>query len=136
MSGIGRRSFLTLLGGAAAAWPLAARAQQAGGTRWIGLLISGAANDLARRANGAAFQETLANLGWIEDRTLLIERRFGADYPDRFRAYAAELVSLASDVIVANSGAVAGAVQQQTKTIPIVFTGAGDPVANAAVRIA
>jgi putative ABC transport system substrate-binding protein len=129
-----RRDFISLLGGAAA-WPTAARAQeQLGRVRQIGLLISGAENDLARRANRAAFQEALAKLGWIEGSNLRIDRRFGVDDPDRFRAYAAELVSLGPDVIVTDSGAATRTMQQHTQTIPIVFTGAGDPVANNLLR--
>ena len=79
-----RREFITILGGAAAAWPLAARAQQDGRVRRIGWLISGAENDLARRANGAALQEALAKLGWIEGRNLRIDRRFVRMIPTVF----------------------------------------------------
>jgi putative ABC transport system substrate-binding protein len=129
-----RREFLTLLGGAAAAWPLAAGAQQDGRVRRLGLLSGNAENDLGWPANWAALREGLAKLGWIEGRNLRIDHRFAAGDLNRMRAHAAELVSLAPDVIVTNTGAATRMVQQQTKTIPIVFTTAGDPVANDLMR--
>ena len=97
--------------------------------RRLGWLIGGAENDLAGRANRAALQEALAKLGWIEGRNLRIDRRFGAGDPDRIRAYAAELVGLAPDVIVTAAGPAIRAAQQQTQTIPIIFTAGGDAVA-------
>jgi putative ABC transport system substrate-binding protein len=129
-----RREFISLLGGAAAAWPLAARAQQDGRVRRVGLLSGGAENDPTWPGNVAALREGLAKLGWIEGRNLRIDFRFSAGEPDRMRAYAAELVSLAPDLIVTNTGAATRTAQQQTTTIPIVFTGGGDPVANDLVR--
>jgi putative ABC transport system substrate-binding protein len=131
---IRRREFITLLGTAAAAWPLAARAQQVGGMRRLGWLIAGAENDLGGRATRTALQEALAKLGWIEGRNLRIDLRFGAGDPVRIRAYAAELVGLAPDVMVTGSGAPTIALQQQTQTIPIVFTGGADAVAAGLVR--
>jgi putative ABC transport system substrate-binding protein len=133
-----RREFITLLGGAAAApamlWPRAARAQRGERVRRIGWLIGGAENDLGARASRAALQEALAKLGWIEGRNLRIDLRFGAGDPDRIRAYAAELVGLAPDVIVTSGGAAMGAVQLRTQTIPIVFTAGPDAVAAGLVR--
>jgi putative tryptophan/tyrosine transport system substrate-binding protein len=128
-----RREFITLLGGAAAAWPHSARAQQDGGMRRIGWLIGGAENDRARQANLGALQESLAKLGWNEGRNLRIDLRWGDDV-NRLDAYATELVRLAPDVIVTNGGTAIRALQQQTKTIPIVFTGGPDPVATGLVR--
>ncbi|HEY4405782.1 MAG TPA: ABC transporter substrate-binding protein [Xanthobacteraceae bacterium] len=127
-----RRDFITLVGGAAA-WPLAARAQGER-MRRLGVLAGGAENDPGSPAATAALWEGLAKLGWIEGRNLRIDFRFGAGELDRIRADAAELVSLAPDVIVANSAAATKAAQQQTQTIPIVFTAGGDAAVNGLVR--
>jgi putative ABC transport system substrate-binding protein len=129
-----RREFITLFGSAAAAWPLAARAQQDSRMRRIGWLISGAETDLGAVANKAALQEALGRFGWIEGRNLRIDLRFGTGDPDRIRASAAELVGLAPEVVVTNSGATTRAVQQQTQTIPIVFTAGGDPATDGLVQ--
>ena len=128
-----RREFVAGLA-SAAAWPLRAGAQRAVGPRRIGWLIGGAENDQASGANRAALQDALARLGWIEGRNLRIDIRFGASDPDRIRAYAAELVGLMPDVLLANSGAPTRALQQRTLTIPIVFTAGGDPVVDRLVR--
>jgi putative tryptophan/tyrosine transport system substrate-binding protein len=127
-----RREFIAGLG-SAAAWPLAARAQQADRVRRVGVLAGAAENDQGYQASIAAFREGLAKLGWVEGRNLRIELRFGAADADRFRAYAAELVSLAPDVIVAEGGAPTRALQQQTQTIPIVISPGGDVLANGLV---
>jgi putative ABC transport system substrate-binding protein len=129
-----RRSVLSLLGTSAAAWPLAARAQQDGRVRRIALLIGGAENDRDQQAYLGALREGLAKLGWIEGRNLRIDLRFGAGDPDAIRAYAAELAGLTPEVIVTNTGATTRAAQQQTQTIPIVFTAAGDAVAAGYLR--
>src|SRR6516165_2357231 len=94
-----RRAFISLLGGAAA-WPMAARAQQDGRVRRIGVLAGGTEDDSATRANLTALREGLAKLGWIEGRNLRIDLRFTGSDPDRLRTYAVELVSLAPDVMV------------------------------------
>jgi len=133
MTRLRRREFITLLGGAVMAWPLAVRAQQDGRVRRIGWLIGGAENDLGSQATRAALQEAMAKLGWIEGRNLRIDLRW-ADDPNRMDAHAKELVGLAPDVMVTGSGAATRAVQQQTQTVPIVFTAAGDPVANGLLR--
>jgi len=131
-----RREFITLLGGAAAAaWPLAARAQQGERMRRVGVLMAGAEGDPDQKANLAVLWEGLAKLGWVEGRILRFDVRFGAGDLARIRASAAELVGLAPEVIVvAGTTAATIAVQQQTKTIPIVFTQGGDPVVNGLVR--
>jgi len=129
-----RRHFITLLGGAAAAWPLAGRAQQVERVRRIGWLIGRSEKDPISQANRTAFQEALAKLGWIEGRNLRIDIRFAADDPDHIRAYAMEFVGLAPDVIVTSAAFATRAVQQQTQTIPIVFIGGGDPAAIGLVR--
>jgi putative ABC transport system substrate-binding protein len=122
-----RRKFITLLGGAAAAWPLAAGAQQPDRMRRIGMLWVTVETDPRSQANLAALRDGLAKLGWIEGRTLRTDVRWSLDN-DRLRAYAAELVSLKPDVILTfgNRGLIA--VLQQTRSIPIVFTGTSDPV--------
>jgi ABC-type uncharacterized transport system substrate-binding protein len=116
-----RRDFIILLGGAAA-WPLAARAQPVERTRRVGVLIGGAASDPRSQRYAMAFREELAKLGWVEDRNLRIDLRFAVD-SDQGQASAAELVSLAPDVIHVSTGAPTRAVRRQTQTIPIVFTG-------------
>jgi putative ABC transport system substrate-binding protein len=124
-----RREFITLLGGAAA-WPLAARAQQAERVRRIGILTRGAETDRVVQAQLGALREELAKLGWIEGRNTRFEIRLSDDDPDRLRAHADELVRLAPDVIAAGSRPATLAVLQQTRTIPIVFSNIGDPVAG------
>jgi putative ABC transport system substrate-binding protein len=121
-----RREFITLLCGGAAALPLAARAQQAERVRGIGWLDAGAEGDDLSRRSRAVLGEALAALGWVEGRNLRIDRRFGTGDANRIRAAAAELVSLAPDLIVASGAAVTRATQMATQTIPIVFTGGGD----------
>jgi putative ABC transport system substrate-binding protein len=131
-----RRSFITLLGGAAAAWPLAARAQQSGRVRRVGVLMGGATEgDALPRANLALLRDELARLGWMEGRNLRIDVRFAASDLTRIRAYSAELVSLAPDVLVVTPPTIATiAMQQQTQTIPIVFTAGGDPVVSGVMQ--
>jgi putative ABC transport system substrate-binding protein len=118
-----RRELITLIGGAAA-WPLAARAQQGQRVRRIGILLRGDPTD--RILQG----DWLAKLGWIEGRNVRFDRRFSADDPDRLRALADELVRLAPDVIVVVSLPATRLVLQRTRTIPIVFSNVGDPVAG------
>ncbi len=122
-----RREFITLLGGAAAAWPLAARAQQPNGVRRIGVLIALAESDPEAQARAAAFRDGLQKLGWTEGHNIRIDYRWAAD-ADHLLAYAAELVGLAPDVIVGNSSALVAALQRATGTIPIVFAQVADPV--------
>jgi putative ABC transport system substrate-binding protein len=128
-----RRDFITLLGGAAAGWPLAARAQQTERVRHIGMLLGGT-DDQVTQTRLTALRQGLEGLGWIEGRNVRIDIRFGEGDPNRFRAYAKELISLASEVIVTGSAQATRAVQQQTQTIPIVITGVGDPVTNGIVK--
>ncbi len=127
-----RREFITLLGGAAAAWPVASWAQPER-MRRIAWLSTNTENDLLSQGHSAAFREGLAKLGWIEGRNLHIDFRWGDDF-NRLGAHAAELVSLAPEVIVTSGGAATRAVQPQTHAIPIVFTAAGDPVSDGLVR--
>jgi putative ABC transport system substrate-binding protein len=111
-----------------------ARAQQGEGARHIGVLAGSSEDDPVMQANLAALREGLAKLGWIEGRNLRIDLRFTGGEPARERAAAVELVSLASEVIVTASRPDTTAVQEQTKTIPIVFTAGGDPVTYGLLR--
>jgi ABC-type uncharacterized transport system substrate-binding protein len=123
-----RREFITLLGGTAATWPLAARAQQGERMRRIGVLMNLAADDADGQARMAAFLQGLAQLGWSEGRNLRIDTRWGEGDADRARRYAAELVALAPDVILASGGSVLAPLLQATRAVPIVFTIVADPV--------
>jgi putative tryptophan/tyrosine transport system substrate-binding protein len=125
-----RRDFITLLGGAAAAWPIAARAQQTERVRWIGMMLAGPESDPAWQANAAAFREALDRLGWKVGRNLAIEYRWRMNDVERTRAAAADLLALTPDVIVANGSPAVRALQQATRTIPIVFTIVNEPVAQ------
>ena len=116
-----RREFITLLGGAAAAWPLAARAQQRERMRRIGVFIDLAEGDPEGQARVAALKRGLQDLGWIEGRNLRIESRWAAGEAARMRPLAEELVSLAPEVIVSSGAPTLAALQQATRTIPLVF---------------
>jgi putative ABC transport system substrate-binding protein len=128
MSNMGRREFVALLGGAAAAWPLAARAQQPDQTRRIGVLMGYAESDLEAQAWIRAFAQGFKELGWIVGHNVSIDYRFGAGDADRMRAYAEELVGLTPAVILAHTSPVMAALQQATRTIPIVFVDVFAPV--------
>jgi len=123
-----RREVITLLGVAAAAWPLAARAQQAAKLPTIGYL--GATSPAAEGQRIAAFTQRLRELGWIEGRNVTIEHRWGEGRTERFAELAAEFVQLKVDVIVTYGTAAVAAAKQATSVIPIVFPVAGDPVAS------
>jgi ABC-type uncharacterized transport system substrate-binding protein len=123
-----RRQFIALLGGGAAAWPLAARAQQGERVRRIGVLVSIAPDDPEAQARVAAFIHELQQLGWADGRNLRIDIRWGAGDAERIRRYAAELVALAPNAILAVGGGAVGPLLQTTRTVPIVFTLTPDPV--------
>ena len=123
-----RREFITLLGGAALAWPRAARAQHADRMRRIGVLESRAADDPEGQARLAVFAQALQELGWTGGRNVRIDYRSAAANADRFRTYAAELVAFAPDVILASASASVTALQQTTRSVPIVFVNVIDPV--------
>jgi putative tryptophan/tyrosine transport system substrate-binding protein len=125
---VNRRGFITLLGAAAAAWPLVARAQQAERMRRVGVLMPSAADDPEFQARITAFLQGLAQLGWLDGRNVRIDTRWGGADADRIRKYAAELVALAPDVILANSSAAVAPLLQATRSVPIVFTTVADPV--------
>jgi len=129
MSDIRRRQFITLLGGAAAAWPLAARAQQPPErVRRIGVLMNLAGDDPESPIRVAAFAQGLQELGWTVGRNVRIDTRWAASNVDRIRKHAAELLALAPDVILATSSPTVVALQQATRSVPIVFVNVADPV--------
>ena len=124
-----RRDFITLLGGAAASWPLAARAQQVERMRRIGILAGGVgADDPDAQARHAAFLQGLQQLGWIDGRNVRIDTRWSATNADAIRKHAVELAALAPDVIVASGTSAVGPLLQATRTVSIVFVGVTDPV--------
>jgi putative tryptophan/tyrosine transport system substrate-binding protein len=123
-----RRDFITRIGAATAAWPRAARAQQTAGLRRIGVLVSAVEGDPKQLEYITAFAQGLAELGWTVGRNVRIEYRWGAGDLDRFRRYAAELVALSPDVVLASAGSIVGAFQQASRTVPIVFVTTIDPV--------
>src|SRR6478736_6324736 len=126
---IGRRKFLaTLLGGTAAAWPLAARAQQSERVRRIGVLMNTISDDAEGQARLAAFHQGLQQLGWTVGHNVRIDYRWAAGDADRHRRYAAELVALAPDIILASASTSTMSLQQLTRTVPIVFVNVIDPV--------
>jgi putative tryptophan/tyrosine transport system substrate-binding protein len=122
-----RRAFIAALGGAAA-WPLAARAQQADRVRRIGVLMHVAERDQDGQARLTAFVEKLKELGWAEGRNLHFDIRWGPDDPNRYPRQAAELIAMAPDVLVAPTSFTVAALQRATQSVPIVFMGVIDPV--------
>ena len=125
-----RREFITMLGGAAAAWPLAARAQQGERVRGIGWLTSQAADDPVYQTYLAAFAQGLQGLGWTVGRNVQLHYRWGAVNAELKRRYAAELVALAPDVILTTGDSNTGPLLQATRTVPIVFVSVPDPVGS------
>ena len=123
-----RREFITLLGGAAAAWPFAARAQQSDRMPRIGVLMNRPANNPEGQARLAAFQQALQQLGWSDGHNVRIDTRWGEDDIDLERKYAAELIALTPDVILASGTLSVAALRRINRTLPIVFVGVTDPV--------
>jgi putative ABC transport system substrate-binding protein len=132
-SHIERRKFLATLAGAAAAWPLVARAQQGERLRRIGVLMSTAAGDAEGRARIAAFLDELQKLGWIDGRSARIDTRWPTSMQE-VRKYSAELVGLAPDVLLATGSASLADFLEATRTVPIVFVNVGDPVGGGFVE--
>jgi putative ABC transport system substrate-binding protein len=129
-----RRDFITFLGGAAAAWPLAAHAQQPRRIRRVGVLMNLPADDAESQTRYAAFLQALAELGWAVGRNLRIDVRWGAGDVDLYRKYAAELNSLSLDAILATTSPIVQSLLQTNRTVPIVFVGVSDPVGQGFVK--
>jgi len=125
-----RREFITLLGGAAAAWPMAARAQQGERMRRIGVLMAYAEGDREGASFVATFREGLQQLGWAEGRNIRIDFRWAALDAELMQRFAKELVALQPDIILSNTTPTTTALLQQTRTIPIVFVLVADPVGS------
>jgi ABC-type uncharacterized transport system substrate-binding protein len=125
-----RREFISLVGGAATGWPLAAHAQQSGQKRRVGVLLGNAEGDTQAVAGLAAFKTALQELGWIDGRNIQIDYRFAAADLDRMQTLAKELVVLQPDLIMGQTTPVIAALQRETKTIPIVFIIVSDPVGS------
>jgi putative ABC transport system substrate-binding protein len=125
---IGRREFISLLG-TGAAWPLVAHAQQPERMRRIGVLMPNAADDPEYQARITAFLQELAQLGWMDGRNIRIDSRWAAGDAGRLHKFAKELVALAPEVILASAAPSVAALQQASRTVPIVFVGVADPVA-------
>ena len=130
---IQRRDFITLLGGAAVAWPLAARAQQRDRVRRVGVLTGLGENDPVAKTIVSAFTQALAGLGWTDGRNVRVDFRWGRGDNNRIRALAQELVGLQPDSILTNGTPATIAVQRETRTIPTVFANVSDPVASGVV---
>jgi putative ABC transport system substrate-binding protein len=128
MSDMKRRQFITLLGGAAAAWPLAARAQQPAQVRRIGVLMPFAEDHPVGQARVAAFLQGLRQLGWTDGHNVRIDYRWSAGDSDNIHKFASELIALGPDVVMAFTSAAVTALRQATSTVPIVFAVVADPV--------
>jgi putative ABC transport system substrate-binding protein len=124
-----RRKVITLIGGAAAAWPVKALAQS-GRSRRIGVLLGYPEGDPQAQANVKAMRQGLQNLGWIDGQNVTIDYRWAGGDPDKARAFARELVGMAPDVIVPSTNQVTAILRQETSSIPIVFVFVGDPVGS------
>jgi putative ABC transport system substrate-binding protein len=129
-----RREFITLVGGAAATWPLAARAQQGERMRRIGIIMPASSDDAEYQVRVGALLQELQQLGWIIGRNIRIDTRWTKGDVDDTRKYAAELVALAPDAIVATGNSTVGPLLRLTRTVAIVFPAAADPVAAGLVE--
>jgi putative tryptophan/tyrosine transport system substrate-binding protein len=125
-----RREFITFLGGAAAAWPLAVRAQQGEPMRRVGVLMPYPEGDAKGQSSVAALQRGLRDLGWTEGRNIRFDIRWAGGDPDTARTFAKELIGMTPDVIVPSSNQITSILQQETRTIPIVFILVGDPLGS------
>src|SRR5262245_59226980 len=129
-----RREFITLLGGATAAWPMAASAQPADRVRRIGALSGIGVDDPESQARIAAFVEVLQRLGWTDGRNVRIDHRWGGGDPDNIRKQAVELAALQPDVILATGGSATEQLLRATRAVPIVFVIVPDPVGSGLVN--
>jgi putative tryptophan/tyrosine transport system substrate-binding protein len=130
---IKRRDFITLIGGAGAAWPLKAPAQQGERMRRVGVLMNATAGDAVSQGRLTAFMQGLQELGWTVGRNLQIDYRWGAGNVERYRTFAAELVALTPDILVTVGAPAVEALQRATRTVPIVFISVTDPVGGGLV---
>ena len=128
-----RRAFITLLGGAAVAWPRAARAQQGERMRRIGVLMLYPENDPQGQLRATAFRQGLEKLGWSVGRNVQIDFQWGLGDANWIRSAAARLLRLAPDVILANGSPAARTMQQSSRTVPVIFIAGSDPVADGLV---
>jgi putative tryptophan/tyrosine transport system substrate-binding protein len=128
-----RRAFIKIIVGSAAAWPFAARAEQPGAARLVGLLTGLSESDPVGKSLIEAFREALANSGWTEGKNLKIEVRFGAADADQIKTFAKELVDLRPDAIFAHTTPALRALARETQTIPIVFITITDPIGGGLV---
>jgi putative ABC transport system substrate-binding protein len=129
MPDMGRRTFITLLGGAAI-WPLAARAEKTDGVRRVGVLMGFAEDDEVWQTYLATFRQALRDLGWTDSRNIRFDYRFTGDSEQQMRSMAEEIVGLVPDVILASTNSVVSATMNATRSIPIVFTWVSDPVGS------
>jgi putative tryptophan/tyrosine transport system substrate-binding protein len=129
-----RREFITLLGGAATAWPLAARAQQGDRIRRVGMLLAFTENDPDMRARISAFRQRFTDLGWTDSRNVRIDYRFSGSDIERLRANAKELLALAPDIMFAHSNPGLAALRQENRTVPTVFVQVADPVGSGFIQ--
>jgi putative tryptophan/tyrosine transport system substrate-binding protein len=125
-----RREFITLFGGVAGGWPLAARAQQDDRMRRLGILMAGAESDPKYQADVAVFREGLQELGWVDGQNIRIEVRWAGFNAETMRRYAKELIALQPDLILSNDTPTTATLLQQTRTVPIVFATVADPVGS------
>jgi len=128
-----RREFMTLLGGTAVAWPIAARAQQPAMSR-IGVVMPFKESDPVGQSLVAAFRQELQKLGWTQGRNIAIDVRYAIDDRNQVRALAVELMGLRPDLMVANSNFVTTILQSEVRTVPLLFIGVGDPIGSGLVR--
>ena len=129
-----RREFITLVGGGAAAWPLAARAQQGDRIRRVGMLLAFTENDPDMRARISAFRQRFTDLGWTDGRNVRIDYRFSGSDIERLRANAKELLALAPDIMFAHSNPGLAALRQENRTVPTVFVQVADPVGSGFIQ--
>jgi ABC-type uncharacterized transport system substrate-binding protein len=129
-----RRDFITLFGGAAAAWPLMARAQQPERMRRIGVVMAYAGSDPNGQVQVAAFRQALQKLGWIEGRNIRIDFRYASDDSARVRALAVELLGLKPDLMVSNSNFITAILQSEVHSIPLVFVSVSDPIGSGFIK--
>jgi putative ABC transport system substrate-binding protein len=129
-----RRDFITLLGGAAAAWPLMARAQQPERMRRIGVVMAYAGSDPNGQVQVAAFRQALQKLGWIEGRNIRIDFRYASDDSARVRALAVELLDLKPDLMVSNSNFITAILQSEVHSVPLVFVSVSDPIGSGFIK--